>query len=79
MSLRHGPAARARATMASDGFCGDEPLSPFFADGNLTPCFLYLFVAGLQAVYIATFGVAEAARVRRRTPRGGASTHAPPR
>ena len=46
------------------GFCGDTPLSPFFVEGNLTPCFLYLFTAALQAVYIVTFGTAQAARVR---------------
>jgi hypothetical protein len=49
------------------GFCGAQPLSPFFDEsGNMTPCFLYLFSAGLQALYLVTFGVAEAVRVRRR-------------
>ena len=55
--------------MSADyGLCGSTPFSPFFVDGNLTPCFLYLYVGALQAVYVLTFGIAEAVRVRHCLP-----------
>ena len=46
------------------GFCGAQPLSPFFVDGVFTPCFLFLFSGSLQAIYMVSFGVADAVRVR---------------